>query len=273
MIILRKNLFLILAIVFTFVAILPLLHSGFFPMHDDEQVGRLFELNYDVTSLHIPPRISQNLGFGYGYPFFNFYPSFVYYVAEIFVLLGFGYITSIKIMIAIGFVLSAIFMYLFSKEHLGEIGAFIASVLYIYAPYHSVDVYVRGALPEFFSFVFVPAVFWGLGRLNKKQNFGNIILLGFLGCFLMLTHNLVLLMSIPFVLIYFAFTLYKNKNWKNYTFSVILAGIISASLSAYFWLPAILEKKYTMVNLLTQELADFKLHFVSVPQFINSAWG
>ena len=120
--IIRKNIYLILAVLITVIAILPLFHSGFFPIHDDEQIGRLYELNYSLESLHIPPRISQNLGFGYGYPFFNFYPSFVYYVAEIFLVLGFGYIASIKLMIGVGFIFSSVFMYLFSRKYVGDLG-------------------------------------------------------------------------------------------------------------------------------------------------------
>ncbi len=269
----KKNIFLVFAILISFFSIVSLLHSGFFPIHDDEQVARLFELNYDVQSLHLPPRLSQNLGFGYDYPFFNFYPPFVYYFAEIFVLLGFSYIVSIKIMIAFGFIFASVFMYLFSRRWVGEIGGLVAATLYTYGPYHSIDVYVRGALPEFWAFVFVPAVFWGVSRLNDKQTYGNIILLGFFGAGLMLTHNLVALMIVPFILIFFLFTLYKNKNRKSYFGSVTFGGIVALLLSAYFWIPAILENKFTMVSLLTKELANYKLHFVSLPQFINSAWG
>ncbi len=269
----KKHIFFILVILLSFFAIAALLQPGFFPIHDDEQVGRLYELNYSLESLHIPPRISQNLGFGYGYPFFNFYPSFVYYVGEIFVLLGFSYIVSIKIMVGLGFVLSALFMYLFSRRHIGELGGLVASVLYLYAPYHSLDAYVRGAFPEFWSFVFIPAVFWAIDRTYKNSSVGNIVLLGFLGAFLMLTHNLITLMSIPFFFLYYLFILYKNKEKKNITVSLISGGIIALLLSAYFWIPAILENKYTMVSLLTNQLASYGLHFVSLPQFINSPWG
>ena len=47
-------------------------------MHDDEQIARLYDLNQALSEGQFPPRISPNLGFGYGYPFFNFYPSFAY---------------------------------------------------------------------------------------------------------------------------------------------------------------------------------------------------
>src|SRR4051794_35748436 len=119
----KKYLPIIIIIVFSIVALLPLFHSGFFPIHDDEQIGRLYDLDKAVKAGHIPPRLAQDLGFGYDYPLFNFYPPFVYYVAQVFVLVGFSYIGAIKIMIGLGFLLAALFMYLFSKKYLGVNGA------------------------------------------------------------------------------------------------------------------------------------------------------
>jgi hypothetical protein len=43
--------------------------------------------------------------------------------------------------------------------------------------------------------------------------------------------------------------------------------------TAYFWIPSFFEKGYTMVNLLTEELANYQQHFVCLPQFWNSPWG
>lgn len=269
----KKYIFSIIVILLVFFAIKPLINPGFFPIHDDEQVGRLFELNHSLESFHIPPRISQNLGFGYGYPFFNFYPSFVYYIAEVFVLLGFSYIISIKLMIGLGFMLSALFMYFFSKEYIGKLGGLISAVLYTYAPYHAVDVYVRGALPEFFSFAFIPAIFLVLLRNSRKQSIGNIVLFGLFVGGIILTHNLVALMAIPFITIYFIYLLIRSENKKALVISVLSGGILGLLISAYFWIPAILENKYTMVSLLTTELANYNLHFVSLPQFFNSPWG
>ncbi len=270
---LKKNIFLFLTVAVTFFAIWALLNPGFFPIHDDEQIARLFELNLALESGHIPPRISQNLGFGYGYPFFNFYPSFAYYFAEIFVLFGFSFITSTKLMIASGFILSASFMYLFSRRFLGELGGFISAVLYTYAPYHSVDVYVRGALAEFFGFVFVPALFWAIERVSRNQTLGNTAILGFIGAGLILSHNLIAMMTIPPVLLFFLYLLFTTKNKKEFALSVFLGAVLGLLLSSYFWIPAIIENKYTMVDLLTRELASYSLHFVSLRQFINSPWG
>src|SRR5258708_38073085 len=117
-------LLIILLVSFTFS---PLFVPGWFPVHDDEQIGRLFELNKDVTAGQLPPRLAQDLGFGFDYPLFNFYPSFVYYVAEVFHLFGFPFITSTKLMIGFGFILAGIFMYLFAREYVGRIGGIVAA--------------------------------------------------------------------------------------------------------------------------------------------------
>lgn len=254
-------------------AIAPLLHPGFFPMHDDEQVGRLHELHLDVITGHLPPRLSQNLGYGYDYPLFNFYPSFVYYVAEIYHLLGFGYIVSIKLMIATGFILAAVGMYWLSRHYFGRLAGVISAFLYTYASYHSVDVYVRGALPEFWSFVFFPFIFLGFTKIAKKPKALWTIVTGVLMACFVLTHNLIALMSIPFVLGFLIYLLITTKKRKNFVYSVLSAGAIGVFLSAYFWLPALAEKQFTMVSLLTKELADYSLYFVYPIQFWYSPWG
>ncbi len=263
----------LLVCLLTVFAILPLFTPGFWPMHDDEQVGRLYELDNAVKNGHIPPRISTNLGFGYGYPLFNFYPSFVYYFAEIFVLVGFSYITSIELMIATGFLVTALFMYLFAKEYLGTVGAVVASVAYTYAPYHAVDVYVRGALPEFWSFAFIPAIFWAIKKLHDSGKTMYLVFLAFFVCFLILTHNLVALMSAFFIGAYCLYLFIRTeKKWELFR-SVALGGLLGLLLSSYFWIPSYFEKQYTMIELLTTELADYTQHFVYIRQLWDSPWG
>ncbi len=150
---LKNNSYLFISIALIIFAVLPLFHPGFFTIHDNEQIGRLYELDQALKSGQFPVRIVQDLGFGFGYLLFNFYPPAVYYLGELFHLLQFSFIDSIKIVMGIGFIFSAVFMYLLVKELFGKTGALVASVFYTYAPYHSVDLYVRGALSEFFSFV------------------------------------------------------------------------------------------------------------------------
>src|SRR5437660_899817 len=142
----RKFLPFVIIFALCFLPIRALLLPGFFTVHDDEQIARLYDLNNSLLAGQIPPRWVSHLGFGYGYPLFNFYPPFVYYAGEVFYLVGFSLINSTKIVIALGYLLSALFMYFWVKNKYGSIPGTVAAVLYTYAPYHSVDIYVRGDL-------------------------------------------------------------------------------------------------------------------------------
>lgn len=269
---LKKNwqLFSILLIIW---AILPLFHKGFFVIQDNEQIARLFDLNKALLSGQFPVRILPNLGFGYGYPLFNFYPPFVYYFAEIFKLAGLSFINSIKAMVLFGYIFSFLFMYLFSKEYFGKKGGIISAVAYIYSPYAAVDSFVRGAFPEFWSFVFVPAIFWSMLKLQRTNRITYLVLLSAFGAFLVITHELVAIMLIPFAFLYFIFLLAEAKEKRIFILSSFFAATTSILLSSFFWLPALLEKKFTAVNLLTIEFADYSRHFVCIRQFIFSSWG
>ena len=242
-------------------------------MHDDEQIGRLFDLNTSLLSGHFPPRIVPNLGFGYGYPFFNFYPPFAYYVGEVFHLLGFGFIISTKLMLVASFVLSALFMYLFSKEFSGRLGAMVASIAYSFASYHAVDVYVRGAFAESFAFVFIPLIFWAIYRLARGIHWRYILIGACATGGLILSHNLITIMVLPFLGVWVLYAFYISKNRIRFLkWGLLLLGL-GFSLTTYFWLPSYVEKDYTLVNILTQELANYSLHFVCVHQLWDSPWG
>jgi hypothetical protein len=270
---LKSNYCLFIVLLLLYWAVKSLFVPGFFTMHDDEQIARLFDLDQALRFGQIPPRIAPNLGFGYGYPFFNFYPPLAYYVAEIFKIIGFSYIGSTKLMIGLGFILGAFFMYLFSKEFFGRLGGVISAIFYTYAPYHAVDVYVRGALPEFWSMVFLPAIFWAFYKIKQDYKWKYFILCVVFLSLLILSHNLVMIMAAPFIIAWIAFLVFDSRNKKNFLLTSCVALAVSFLITSYFWIPSFFERQYTMVNLLTTELANYGQHFVCVQQFWNSPWG
>lgn len=270
----RNMAFIAVGLLVTF-AIMPLFRPGFFSIHDDEQIARLYEFDQALKDGQFPPRWSKLLGFGYGYPIFIFYPPLIYYLGEIFHLLGFSLIDSTKLVIACGFLLSSIFMYLWIKERFGSLAGVLSATLYTFAPYHAVDIYVRGALSEFFSFVWIPAVLWVLDKLAKERKIIWAFVCGIFLAFVVLTHNLIALSFAPFVLLYCLFLLYENrKEYKKILLFFFFSACIALGFSAFFWLPALVEKQYTLVDeILTRELASYQLHFVYLRQLWNSPWG
>lgn len=272
----KRLIYPLLIIILTFFSIKPLFHSGFFPMHDDQQIARLYELDQSIKGGQVPPRWVSGLGFGYGYPLYNFYPPLVYYFAEIAHLLGFSLITSIKIIMGLGFLIASIGMYLLVKELLNKEGGVIAAVLYTYAPYHSVDIYVRGALAEFFSFVAFPFILLALRNLIKSPKIINSILLTISLSVLILTHNLMVLPFAIFLIPYSLFLIFSERKNNHVLKLLVISSSLLATfgLTAYFSLPAVFEKRFTLVDeILIKELANYKMHFLYLRQFWDSPWG
>jgi len=243
-------------------------------MHDDQHVARLYLLVTGITQGSLFPRWVDMLGFGHGYPLFNFYPPLIYYVSAIFYFLGFSLIWSIKLMIISGFFLSAAGAYLLIKKIIGRLPALAGAAVYTYFLYHSITVYVRGALAEFFTLAVLPFVFLCLYELSQKINWKNSFFLAITFALLILTHPLIAFPSIIFIGLFFIFLFIQNKNKLKFTIFSLSGGILALGLSAFFWLPSMVERKYTLVdNILTKELANFNDHFVYLSQLWYSPWG
>lgn len=279
-----KKLSLMIALILLIPTIKPLLRPGFFTMHDDQQIVRLAQMDQALKSGQFPVRWVADLGFGYGYPLFNFYPPLVYYLGEIFYLfLGISYIQAMKLVFATSFVGAALSMYLWANHHWGQVPAVVAALFYSYAPYRAVDAYVRGALAEAFSFVWLPLILLAMDRLAeiKENDFRRkpalwMILLSLSYAGLMITHNLIVL---PFTLLMFGYWLLKLLSVKRnsfvvYTAKLTVSGVLAIALSAFFWVPALAEMQFTLVDtILLAERYDHSLHYVEPFQLWNSLWG
>lgn len=299
----KKNFGLILILILSFWAVKPLLIPGFFPMHDDTQIARVFEMGKMLGNGIFPVRWVPDLGYGYGYPLFNFYAPLAYYVGGLFMLLGFDALLATKIMMALGVALAGLFMYLLAKEFFGKLGGLISGLFYVYAPYHAVDIYVRGDVAEFWAYAFIPLMFLGFYKLFQSLNsdelkvdnsklkthlsperenskiqfkikkYGMLGSTGFAG--IILSHNLTALMVTPFLIIAGLLLIIfskKEQRMRN-TLYVILYTALGLALSAFYWMPALLEMKYTNIMSQIGGSANFRDHFVCVGQLWDSLWG
>ena len=107
-----KNLLpVIVVIVFSVFTVLPFLKSGFFPIHDDTQVARVYEMAKGLADGMLPVRWSADLGYGFGYPVFNFYDPLPYYVGGIIENAGFNALLATKAMMVLGVMLAGILIY------------------------------------------------------------------------------------------------------------------------------------------------------------------
>lgn len=285
---------LLILIILSFFSIKTILIRGYFPMHDDTQPSRVYEMGNALKDGMFPVRWSENLGYGYGYPIFNFYAPFAYYIGAFFNIVGFDAISATKIMMGIAMVLAGIFMYYLAREFWGEEGGLISGLLYVYAPYHALNLYVRGDVSELYAYSFIPLVFLSVYKLyrnvikesktqlpklqldlvnnNLKLIWISVSSLSY--ALLIISHNLTALMVTPFLLIAFlciSISLYKLKKLKNLLI-FLLVFILGIAMSAFYWLPALSEMHYTNVLSQIGGKADYKLHFVCLQQFWDSPW-
>lgn len=251
-----------------------LLAPGFFPMHDDLQVFRLYQLDKCVHDGQIPCRWVPDAGFGYGYPLMEFYPPMPYYPMELLKLLGLGFFLPVKIMFALAFIFSGLGMYYLAKQFFGKWGGLLSAVLYVYAPYHSVDIYVRGALNEAWGMVWFPFVLLYLYRLITQKNHRTDTILLSLSLALQLTsHNVMTLVFAPSAIVWAIF--WMGRQWdlrpiKN----LLISGLLGVGLASFFFLPVILEQKYVHVDSMTIGYFNFLAHFADLHQlFLSRFWG
>ena len=247
----KKFLPIILVILLSYWAIKPFFAPGFFPMHDDTQVARIYEMGKALSDGMFPVRWAADLGYGYGYPIFNFYAPFAYYFGGALNLLGLDALVSAKLMMIVGIILSGVFMYLLARELWGKIGGLVSSLFYVYAPYHAVDIYVRGDVAEFWAYAFIPLAFYGFLKVYKEKKWKYIVIgaFGFSG--VILSHNLTAMMITPFLMFLLFFLLISDTKEKiGSIFYFLITLFFGISISAFYWLPALVEMKFT--NVLSQ---------------------
>lgn len=253
---------------------LPLLINGYFSMHDDLQISRLYEMSLCFRDGQFPCRWVPDMGFGYGYPLFNYYPPLPSYVGQIFLSLGFSFIVTAKILFILAFVFSGIFAFLLGRELWGKYAGYVVGAFYIFAPYHAVDAYVRGALNEFWALALFPAVFWAVLRLIKTQEKKFILALSFFVGLLLMSHNAMAFFFAPAVFCWALFLVWFLKKDYKILLKVLLGGSWGLGLASFFTLPALFEKGLVHVDTMLMGYFNYLAHFATVKQlFFSRFWG
>ncbi len=208
----------------------------------------------------------------YGEPIFNFYAPLPYYIGAIIHTLGFNIIWSAKILFILSAILSAAAMYILANRLFGRTAGILAAVLYTYAPYRAVDMYVRGSLSETWAFIFFPLIFYSSVILAEKVNLKRLSLLALSLAGLFLTHNVTTLMFLPFLFLWWAYLVIRGKKWQS-MLHLFLASLLGFSLAAFFLLPAVFERDLIQTKYLIVGYFNFRAHFVAFKQFFSSFWG
>jgi hypothetical protein len=265
-------------------AMLPLAAPGyFFKAHDgSHSVSYLVEFDQAIRDGLIWPIWGPDYAVGFGYPVWLVYAPLAYFLAEIFHLLGFGLTVAVKLTWAFGFLLGAAGMYRLGRRWWGPAAGLIAALAYTYAPYHLVQIYVRGALAEFLALAWFPWVLLAFVELWDDPRPGRVAWAALALGALMLTHSQAPVMYVPFLA---GFVLFKAVTFPSPGGShavrarltpLIWSGVafaLGGLLGAIFMAPLLLERRFIADLSWLHDTYYYGRHFVFPSQFLSAFWG
>jgi len=249
-----------LIILFSLLPLWTLLRPGSYESGDlSLHIYRSISFFASLSEGNLIPKWSQELNMGFGYPIFIFAPPLTYYIVSFLHLLGFSFLVAMKMLLAASYILSGIIMFLWVKEEINEKTAFISSTLYLYTPYHLIDLNFRANPGEVILFALFPLSLLLVNKFRKNLTIKYFILLS-LALGLMIIAHPVSLILFPVTFAYALILFFRTKN-KKYLLLIFLSFILSLLLTTFYWLTELVESKFTLQiylhsKVVFQDLAD-----------------
>lgn len=253
-------------------ALFNLTKPGFYTNHDGEtHTARIAQYYLALVDGQIPPRFAGSFYNGLGSPIFVYIYPLPYLIGAIIHALGPSFADSFKILMALSFVFSGFFTYLWLKAVFNSrSAAFAGAVFYIWAPYRLSLIYVRASISEMLAYTFIPLTFWSLTKLAQSKKFIFIPITAISIAAILLSQNLVALMIAPVVGVYVLILCISQKSKKALFFSV-LSAIWALLISSATYLPSVFERQYVHFDEIIKIASDN--HFVTLGQLFHSPWG
>jgi uncharacterized membrane protein len=268
------------------VAVHPLFRGKLIIGHDATAYpARLVEFTKAIAQRHLPPVWASDLSAGHGQPLFEFAPPLVYVAALPFYYLGFGLADSYQLGLALLFLLGSIAIYRVGRR-LGtsRYSALGGATAWLFGPYVSLDLFVRAAFAEAAAVAVAPIALLGVLQAMDRPSARRIALGAIAVALIPLGHNVATLLVIPALLIIVLIRILPGfqsgfpKVGSGLTrFLPSLSGSVTIAaglgLSAYFWVPTLLEKTLVHTDRLRQGADRWSDNLVWPSQLLWSKWG
>lgn len=243
------NLFVLLI----FISILPIIsifregiyESGDFNIH----IYRSIEFYRSLSQGNIMPSWAGEVNATFGLPLFIFNYTLPYYIISFIHFLGFNFINSLKLFLAGSYILSGIFMFMFTKKIFKNVlAAFTSSIFYLFAPYHLIDLHFKVVIGELLAFTIMPLLFFFIAKIQeKKEKTNSIIFAGLSFAALVASHVFIAFIAGLIIVSYGLFICIKNSDFKIFL-KTSVALLIGSLISAYIWLTPFFMSQYTIIQ-------------------------
>ena len=194
---------------------IPLMNKNINIYRDDgiQHVCRLIGTYQTIRSGEMLPMIMASFCNNFGYSWNIFYSPLTAYAPLIFKIFNFTFTNCLKIFMFAVTLLSGIAMYKFMiNVTRNKNVSLLSSILYVLAPYRITDMYIRIAVAELASFMFIPIIFDGLYSVLKEEKLSFKLIWGTVG--LILTHTVITMYMAIICLLYLVFNIKKLKSVK-----------------------------------------------------------
>ncbi len=266
---------LLLMLLLALLAALPFVARPGLPRETDAElhVFRTAELMNCLHGGALYPRWAPNFWYGYGYPFFNYYGSFTYYLASgVGLLTGEGPVLGARVVFALGQVVAGLGTFAFVRRRWNAAAGFVAGMVYAYSPYIVlIDPHLRGDMAEAFALGLLPAILWAFDRVLSTGRGYTVLLAAGLLAALVFTHNLMALVGFALLagwlvwLRALARPPHAAAHWRL-TWLTLVLGVLLAS---FFWLPVFLESGAVQLDrLVGPGHFDYRNHFLELGELL-----
>lgn len=226
----------IIILIVAMVISIPLCWKNWDYYHDDgiQHIAKAF-LTSEAMKKGESFTVLSRLENGFGYSWDLFYGPLSGFVVAVIGNIFQNIIVGYKLVLFLGLFFSGISMYYFTKKITEDPNVgLLSSILYMVMPYHLTDMYIRGNIAEFLSFVFIPMIFLGLYHLFHEEKKDWLLVIGAVG--IVLIHNLMTIVCALMAFVYVAVNLPKLKEKKiREKFFFNLAFILC--ITSFFWVP------------------------------------
>ncbi len=264
-----------LIILVVLIAVHPLFDSRPLDGHDPGfNMIRLKEVHTLISHGTIIPRWAPDLVHGYGYPLFIFYPPLSYICAVPFYSMGLSLDASLKCVYIIGFLFAVFCMFRIGVRLGSPNAGLIGGALYVLAPYMLADVYVRVSYSEFIAMSWFPFIFLMLLRFAQtdKRRFALAAIAGLAA--VNLTHSISALLIYPVSFLWALTTgIALRKPLKRHLCATLGVYIFAIGITAFFWIPALMERSYVRIDKMISGAFSFENHFVTLAKLFSIKWG
>ncbi len=209
-------------------------------------------------------RWAPDMAHGFGFPLFNFMPPGTALGAALLHRLGLPWPVALNGLFALGMIAGGLFMFCLARDLFGTYAGMVAAVGYVYAPFLAYDVFNRGSLSESVAWAFPPLILWALRRWSLYREKHFLVVGAFGLAALMLSHHLFGFLFAPLLALWVLLMGYLARDWRVIGRGVLLGGL-GLGLTAFFWLPPLLERGFVQTErLLGTWVFDYHYNFLSL---------